>query len=241
MHTEHLFAVVLAGGIEKPFWPADENDPASPLSASGRVSMIQTVVDRVAGVIPAQRILPVVDGVPPLDVCVAALGIPRENFLVEPLSRGTAACIGLAAHAALKKDPSAIMLVMPSDHVITQKGGISRPGESGRGVGRNGARSDRPGNRPGRAGNQVRLYGGRRPRPEALGRQARHVEMFDEKPDQKTAESYVNSGGFFWNSGIFIWRADVILNLIREHLPELYQGLEKISPHLSTRRPSRTQ
>ena len=118
----HLYAVVLAGGSGTRFWPLSrELYPKQLLKVLSDRTLIQQTVLRVRPIVPAERTLVVtgaghVDGIRiQLD---GADGVPKENILIEPVARNTAAAIGWAAEAVRRKDPDGIMLVMPADHVI---------------------------------------------------------------------------------------------------------------------------
>jgi mannose-1-phosphate guanylyltransferase len=161
--------------------------------------------------------------------------IPPDHFLAEPLAKNTAAAIGLAAIALNRKDPEAVMVVMPADHVILKNSVF--------------ARAVREGSRLAKEGWFVTLgikaahpetgYGYiRRGRP-LSGRSNRgpvvyQVSRFTEKPDRATAKRYVSDGRYYWNSGIFLWRAATILSAIARHLPEHWSCLEAIRGALGT-------
>ncbi|MFH1135581.1 MAG: mannose-1-phosphate guanylyltransferase [Pseudomonadota bacterium] len=233
MKTEHLHAIIMAGGKENRFWPlAGNNVHGQPPAVLGPAPMLEAALDRVRPLVPARRTLIVADSGFPAERPGKAGELPPENILIEPLGRGTAACIGLAAHAVLGKDPQAVMLVLPADQVITRQEeflSLARAGtvlaESERGLVALGIVPTGP-----ETGFGYIQAGA--PGPEALGRQARPALRFHEKPDAETAASYLAAGGFFWNSGIFIWRADAILDRIGKFLPDLARGLDLIAPHL---------
>ena len=160
--------------------------------------------------------------------------VPNEQILIEPHGRNTAPCIGLAAIALLEKDPDAIMLVMPADHVIGPKEKFEEavsmalqtiendpekfvlfgvtPTYSSTGFGyieRGGAIADAPDG----------VY---------------EVASFREKPNQEVAEEYIATGSFYWNCGIFVWRADRILDALKKFEPEMHERLLKIKPTFNT-------
>src|SRR5213592_1113753 len=118
----HLYAVILAGGSGTRFWPLSrELYPKQLLKVLSNRTLIQQTVLRVRPVVPAERTL-VVTGASHVDGIRIQLdgadGVPKENILIEPVARNTAAAIGWAAEAVRRKDPDGIMLVMPADHVI---------------------------------------------------------------------------------------------------------------------------
>ena len=155
--------------------------------------------------------------------------LPKRNFLVEPESKNTAAAIGLASVVIKKIDPQAVTLVLSSDHMIGQKKVFLRTIKA--------------------ACRQAKEYDGLitigiRPRypAEEFGylkiiknvklkmqnEKIYRVEKFIEKPNFSKAKKYIKSKNYLWNSGIFAWKVTGILKEIREHLPKLYSGLQKI-------------
>jgi mannose-1-phosphate guanylyltransferase len=160
--------------------------------------------------------------------------LPRDQLLIEPAARNTAPCIGLAAICVLASDPDALMLVLPSDHVIS-------PAEVFQDAVRRAAAlvSQHP--------LALVLFGVpptfpatgfgyiRRGEPLENGqRTAYRVMSFQEKPNLVTATRYVAAGDYYWNCGIFIWRARAILEAIAAHAPDIYEHLEKLQPACGT-------
>lgn len=151
----------------------------------------------------------------------------RIRFIIEPAGRNTAPAIGFAAMTLHSVSPDSIMIVMPSDHAIKDTKGFQQKLRSAIEV----AKKD-----------YLVTFGIKPRRPEtAYGyiqsshplsnfkEEVFHVKKFFEKPDLKTAEFFVQQGNFYWNSGIFVWKASKILKEIESHLPLLHQGLKKIS------------
>src|SRR5690606_33531517 len=154
--------------------------------------------------------------------------VPVENVLVEPAARNTAPCVGLAAVHLLRQDPDAVMLVMPADHVIGPPEVFRNAVERAAAI-----VAENP--------EQFVLFGimpnylstgfGYIERGEPLGdgaAQAFRVNGFREKPDESTAQRYMDSGRFYWNCGIFVWRADRILAAIEKFEPDIYDRLMRI-------------
>src|SRR5437867_5646582 len=235
----HLYAVVLAGGSGTRFWPLSrELYPKQLLKVLGNRTLIQQTVLRVRPVVPAERTLVVtgashVDGIRiQLD---GAAGVPKENLLVEPVARNTAAAIGWAAEALRRLDPDGVMLVMPADHVIPDEAKFLRAvalavqvAQAGKLV-TFGIRPTRP-----ETGYGYIKAEGRRPLLAQGGLKALAVAQFVEKPDLSTAKRYLRAGGYYWNSGIFVWRADTILEEMAATLPKLARGLKQLGQALGT-------
>jgi mannose-1-phosphate guanylyltransferase / mannose-6-phosphate isomerase len=228
----HLYAVILAGGSGTRFWPLSrELYPKQLLKVLTDRTLIQETVRRVIPLIPADRVL-VVTGALHAEAVrfqLAALGVPKTNILVEPIGRNTGPAIGWAAEVIRRRDPEGIMLIMPSDHIISTGDEFIRSVELAVKVAGEkwlvtfGIKPIRP----------ETGYGYIQARPKSsLGSQddltAMGVARFVEKPDLTTAKRYLRSGKFYWNSGIFIWRADAILKEMAALLPLLSAGLTRL-------------
>jgi len=235
----HLYAVVLAGGSGTRFWPLSrELYPKQLLKVLGNRTLIQQTVLRVRPVVPAERTL-VVTGASHVDGIRIQLdgadGVPKENILIEPVARNTAAAIGWAAEAVRRMDPDGIMLVMPADHVIPDEPKFLQVVALGVQVAQAGKlvtfgiTPTRP-----ETGYGYIKAAGRRPLLAQGGLKALAVARFVEKPDLPTAKRYLHAGGFYWNSGIFVWRADMILEEMATALPKLARGLKQLGQVLGT-------
>lgn len=230
-----VHAVIMAGGSGTRFWPWSRRDrPKQVLPLTGPRPIIAETVARLEGLVPIERtyIATLETQVGPL---LSAIGLkPPPRIIAEPVGRNTAPCIGLAAVHVRRADPDAVMLVLSADHAI-------RPVERFHEVMRAGIElaSREP----------VLVTFGIKPtypatgygyvhRGEPLGPagdvNAYHVEGFVEKPSADVARQYVASGQYCWNSGMFCWRPQVILDAIREHVPELHEALERIAGALAT-------
>jgi mannose-1-phosphate guanylyltransferase len=168
--------------------------------------------------------------------------LPRENVLVEPCARNTAPCVGLSAVHVARRDPRGIVAILPSDHHVARPRAFREALAAAARVARDGAivtvgvRPDRPETGYGylRVGPPLATRSNRRG---AL--RPRKVLRFVEKPDRATAEGYLEDGKHLWNSGIFVFRADVILDEIGRTMPELREPLDRVAAALGTRRAAR--
>jgi mannose-1-phosphate guanylyltransferase len=222
----------MAGGQGTRFWPLSRRDlPKQFLALTGERSLIQSAFDVVQPWIPADRSW-VVTNVRYADrTCEHLPQIPREHLLLEPCGRNTAPCIGLAAMALQAADPQAVMLVMPADHVIAPA--ESFQADVQRAVQLVNSDPDRlvlfgvPPSYPATGFGYIER--GRNVAPGIF-----EVIAFKEKPRLEVAETYCREGTFFWNCGIFVWRAARILRLLQQFEPEIAAALEKLRPHLGT-------
>jgi mannose-1-phosphate guanylyltransferase len=160
--------------------------------------------------------------------------LPKENIILEPVGRNTAACIGLAALVVQQRDSAAVMAVLPADHLITDeelfletlRAAVARarlePALITLGI---------------RATTPETGYGYIEA-VEQVDTEQHHkfykVISFHEKPDRERAEQYLEQDNFFWNSGMFVWQTEAILEAIRSHLPGLYSDLQQLQPFLGT-------
>lgn len=220
----------MAGGSGTRFWPASRSArPKQLIRLSGPRSLIQDTYDRIAPLVPPERILVVTGKFHAKAVGQQLPELPKQNILVEPVGRNTAACAGLAALTIVERDPDALMALFPSDHVIKRA-------QDWRALVSAGARlaTDHDAvvtfglepNRPETGFGYIRVG-------ELLGDPgaptARRVDAFVEKPVLERAIEFLASGQYLWNSGVFVAGARKLLALIRAHAPEVAAGLERIA------------
>ncbi len=234
------YAVIMAGGSGERFWPESRTaKPKQFLKLMGERSLIQQSFDRVRDVFPPEQVLVVV-GEAHLALAKEHLPeLPPENFIVEPVGRNTAPCIGLAAIHIRKRDPDAAMMVFPADHLIQGMEEFHQCMDKGF--------------EWAFAGDYLVTVGIMPSRPEtgygyverdgvSLGRNPAvyPVRRFIEKPDAEKAQALIEAGRNYWNSGIFFWRAELVLEKIKNYLPELYQGLLQIEKSIGTEQEKET-
>ena len=225
---EHIYCVIMAGGKGERFWPVSTDLVPKPfVSLTGRRTMIQMTLDRLGRLAPNDRIF-VILGKEHLAVARKQLSdLPERQFIIEPEGKDTAPCIGLAAVTLSRLDPDALMVVVPADHYIPEPDAFAKT---------IGMAADCA-----RQGDYLVTIGIRPTRPEvgygymfaegaagALSGAALPVTRFVEKPDEAKAAEYLADGRYYWNSGIFVWRAGVVLEGIRRHMPQLAEGLAAI-------------
>jgi len=225
---ENYYAVIMAGGGGTRLWPLSRrNRPKQMLSLDGDRSLFQVAVDRLQGVFPLERIMvmTVEDQVPALQSQVPE--IPAGNFLLEPMPRGTASVVGYAAAALNLKDPGSVMAVLTADHIIGnlklfQQLLTAAYQVAGEGyLVTLGITPSFPATGYGyiRQGKELGKY---------QGMEVYQVREFTEKPDQEQAQKMVASGEYSWNSGMFIWQTQAILEEIKRQMPDLDSKLSLI-------------
>jgi len=155
-------------------------------------------------------------------------GLPPENLLVEPSPRNTAPCIGLAATVMRRRDPAAVMATLPADHYIADGAGFRRAIEAARQVA-----ADDYLVTLGITPNQPHTGYGYIQRGSLLSQvgelSAFQVQRFTEKPDAATAQQFIDSGEYYWNAGIFVWRVQTILDEIARLAPVLAEELQAVA------------
>lgn len=227
--TDHLYAVIMAGGVGSRLWPRSRiSSPKQFLDLLGTRTMLQETVERIRPLIPLSRVMVVVSEEHAARVHSQVPGLPGENVLVEPGPRGTAPCIGLAATALQVRDPEAIMAVFPADHLIADAVGFRQAIAIAAQIARDGylvtlgITPDHP-----HTGYGYIQRGA--PLGQAGESAAFRVRRFTEKPDERTARDFVESGEYYWNGGIFIWRVATILSEMATLLPQLHAELQLIA------------
>ena len=232
------FAVIMAGGGGTRFWPLSrQEEPKQLLNLSGRDRMINETIDRIAAVVQKEDIFIVTNRTQAEKMReVTKTRIARDHILSEPSARNTAACIGYAAQEILKKYGDGIMCVFPSDHFIKDQAEFTRILKEAAAAALAEDKLITLGITPTFPSTG---YGYIRFDKQDEGT-AKHVLEFKEKPDEETAAAYVESGEYAWNSGMFIWKASVIMEKFKELLPDVYACLEKIGGAMNTPEEQRT-
>ena len=226
-------ALIMAGGRGERFWPKSRmNLPKQFLSLTGDgKTMIQLTVERIAPLVDIQDVYIATNESYRHLVLEQLPDLPEENILCEPVGRNTAPCIGLGAAHISKKYGDALMMVLPSDHLIKYEPifrqtlqDACRVAEQGENLVTLGITPDEP----------ETGYGYIKFNPNVTLERAYAVERFVEKPNLEKAKEYLASQEYLWNSGMFIWKVSTILNNIKAYLPEMYEGLETIKAATGT-------
>ncbi len=222
----------MAGGRGERFWPRSRRFyPKQLLPITGKRTMIQETVRRISSLIPRDNIFIVAGEELAKEIRKQLPELKRNNLILEPFGRNTASAIGLAAITIEKINREAIMVVLPADHLIKEKRKFLRTISTAVEVAKEG-KLVTLGITPTRAdtgygyiesGKRIEIPGTRK------DTQIYMVRRFVEKPDEAKAKEYLRNGKYLWNSGMFIWKVEAILQGIKEHMFELYQGLVEIS------------
>lgn len=222
-----FFAVIMAGGVGKRFWPQSRRTtPKQLLPIAGDESMLRMTVDRLKHFTNPEHILIITNSDQETAIRMECPELPEENILTEPEGKNTAPAIGLAAVIIQHRDPDAIMGVFPADHYIKDVKSFSDYMQQGIKVANDLKGLVTFGVVPTRAATgygYIQYHESTNPADPIYA-----VKAFAEKPDVKTARLFLKSGDFLWNSGMFVWRVDTILQSFQEFLPEIWDSLENI-------------
>ena len=238
-----IFPVVMAGGSGTRFWPLSrKHRPKQFLALTGGAPLLAATVARLPPLARIDRTYVVCGPVHARAVRRMLPDLPPENLVVEPCARNTAPCVGLAALHVARREPKGIMAMLPADHHVARPAAFRSALSAAAVVAREGAivtigiRPVRPETGYGYLKTGARLAVGGKVKE---GLEPHQVERFVEKPDAATAARYLAEGVYLWNSGIFVFRADVILAEIARTMPALSERLARIGAALGTGRAAR--
>lgn len=225
------FGIILAGGGGERFWPLSRREtPKQFLNLSGKEVMVNETIDRLSRVCPKKNLF-IVTNIHQAERMrkVTEKRLKAEQILAEPASRNTVACIGYAAERIVKTAGDGIMVISPSDAYIKDTDAYAETLEFAK---RTAEETDRL------------VTVGIAPTFPATGygyirfkkseNRAKEVLRFVEKPPYKRAKKYVSSGEYVWNSGMFLWKASVILQKYKQYIPDVYDLLTGIGDAIGT-------
>ncbi len=226
-------ALIMAGGRGERFWPRSRKNLPKQflcLTDDGK-SMIQLTVERIRSLVDIEDVYIATNQSYKELVMEQLPELPEENILCEPVGKNTAPCIGLGAVHIAKKYEDAIMMVLPSDHLIKHNKMFVKTLKDAIAI----AKEDR---------NLVTLgitptypetgYGYIKFDAEASKGNGYTVEKFVEKPNYEVAREYLNSGEYLWNSGMFVWKVSSILENMQKFMPDTMEGLNRIKVAIGT-------
>ncbi len=225
---EHYYAVIMAGGSGSRLWPLSRRSrPKQSLVITGGRSMFQHAVERLEGLFQFERILvvTVADQVGLLKK--ECPEIPSQNYIIEPMPRGTASVVGLAAIALRQVDPQATMAILTADHLIANEAHLQDLLKAAYEVAQErylvtlGITPSYPATGYGYIQKGDGLGG-------FQNLDAFRVKRFKEKPNPEQAEKLVSDGKHVWNSGMFIWRMDVVMSEIERQMPDLHEKIIEV-------------
>ena len=228
-----MYGVIIAGGKGERFWPQSRSyKPKQFIEMVGKITTLQATFNRIVKIVPIENIIVVTNKLLLRRVQDQLPELNKKNILIEPKGRNTAPAIGLAALYINEIDPGAVMAIFPADHIIKNQEKFRQALRRARKVAERtdglvtiGISPKRPETGYGyiQANFSKEIQGGYL------------VKTFAEKPTIGTAKRFIKSGDFYWNSGMFIWKASAILREMEENIPELYQPLAKLKGHFKSK------
>jgi len=226
---KHVYAVIMAGGGGTRLWPISrKKHPKHILPLLGERTLFQSALDRLEGFVSAEQIIVVTTEDQADELKKQAPQLSSKNFLIEPQPRGTASVVGLAAAVLNKRDPEAVMLVLTADHYIRNYDLFRLVMRVAVQVARKdylvtlGITPTFPASGYGYIMRGAALT-------EKFEYPVYQVLQFTEKPDEGKARTMLASGDYSWNSGMFIWRVERILEEFSHQMPDLMAALDRIS------------
>ena len=228
------YVIIMAGGKGERFWPVSRNaTPKQLITLLGQRSFLQQAVDRCLPIVPAKNILVITNAVQAKAVAKQLPMLPKANIVAEPVGRDTCAAVALGAAIVGARSTTAIMAVLPADHVIPKEKDFQQVlndcfdiASRGQVMVTIGIKPTEPATGYGyiQTGNELpKPHGAAKPYKTAFFK----AERFVEKPDLAKAEEYVASGHYRWNAGMFIWSFVTVTQGLQNHVPELAQACER--------------
>lgn len=225
---ENYYAVIMAGGSGTRLWPLSRRDrPKQMLALFGERTMFQLAVDRLEGLFPPERICVVTVAEQASQLQAQVPEIPAGNYFIEPLPRGTASVVGLAAAALRSRDRQAVMAILTADHFIGDVGRFRTLLRAAYQTAQTealvtlGITPTYPATGYGyiQVGEAAGIY---------EGMEVNRAQRFKEKPDEAAARAMVADGKHAWNSGMFVWQVESVRREFERQMPDLHAAMNEI-------------
>jgi len=229
--NKNLFVVLMAGGVGVRFWPYSRNSkPKQFLDVLGTgKTLLQSTMDRFLPVCPVENIYVVTHDEQADLVRQQLPQLSPDQILAEPMRKNTAACIGYASYKIAQKNPDAVIVVTPSDHLILNEvefqDVIKKASDQAKSQDKLITLGITP-SRPETGYGYIQFH--------TEKTFAKKVKTFTEKPELSLAKKFIESGDFVWNSGIFIWGVKAIVDAFHRYLPEMAEVFDDIKTKLGT-------
>lgn len=220
--NQHQYVAIMAGGIGSRFWPMSRNRlPKQFLDVLGTgQTLLQSTFSRFAAFVPAENIFVITfEEYAPL-VAQQLPDLPEANILKEPSRKNTAPCVAYMAFKLMQRNPDASFIVSPSDHLVMDQPGFAQLAQMALQFAEEKNALVTLGITPTYPNTG---YGYIQYDQEAVAANVYKVKTFTEKPNLELAKTFIASGDFLWNAGIFVWKAAAVLHAFEKHLPEMYE------------------
>ncbi len=236
-----MYAAIIAGGSGTRLWPLSlSSKPKQFQVLYGENTLLQETARRLEPLVGHDELYVIANQSHEPIVRQQLDWLPNENYVGEPVGKNTAPAVGVIATLIARKDPNAVILVTPADHVIQKEKQFRRILQVAEQIASEGPNVVTIGIKPTHAHTgygYIQMSENYRTIDEI---EVHDVVSFKEKPDLKTAEEYVASWHYVWNSGMFVWSAKTIMDLYRDHAPDIYKLLPRYDSAIGTAEESRT-
>lgn len=235
-HMNNKYVIIMAGGVGSRFWPLSRREkPKQFLDILGTgETLIQQTFRRFKATCPEENIF-VVTNADHKDLVVEQLGIDHSHVLGEPLRRNTAPCLAYGTFRILQENPDAVIAVTPADHLIIKEEKFTEVLQKCFEFAEGNDALITLGIKPNRPETGYGYIQADQKKPVKGYGNLLKVKTFTEKPDTDLAKVFLESGDFFWNSGIFIWNIKSILSAFEKHLPDTYSAFDEGRNMLGTK------
>lgn len=233
MNREDMYAVILAGGQGKRFWPLSTSErPKQLLKLLGEKTFLEMAVDRIRDVIPLENILVLTNQSLVAASREAAPSLPSENIIGEPLGRDTAPAVALSSLLVEDRNPNAVFCILTADQIMKDVPRFQKTIVEGANIAARQESIITIGIEPSEASTSFGYieYGGKYEEREEI--EFHNVKRFVEKPDSSTAKEYLEAGNYLWNAGMFIWSVQTLRNGLNRHAPHLTEMMDRLAPHV---------
>jgi len=230
-----MYAAIIAGGSGTRLWPRSRQDkPKQFQNLYGENTLLQDAVRRLEPLVQRDDIFVIANRSHEPIVMEQLPWMPADHYIGEPMGKDTAPAVGVIATVIHHRNPDAIILVTPADHVITREDQFRKILEVAGAVASEGSNVVTIGIKPTGPETGYGYIQMAEGHSTYDGVEVHKVASFKEKPDLRTAEEYVSSWRYVWNSGMFVWSAKTILQLFREHAPDIYSLLMRYDSAIGT-------
>jgi len=231
--TSDRYVIIMAGGRGERFWPVSrEKTPKQLITLFGKRSFLQTAVDRVLPLVPLKNIIIITNAIQAPEVARQLPKLPMQNIVAEPVGRDTCAAVTLGAAIVGARSTTAVMAVLPADHVIPEEKKFQLVLNDGFDLASRGQAIVTIGIKPTEPATGYGYIHVGEPLPPPQGAKPYkttfyRAERFVEKPQFEQAMEYLNSGRYRWNAGMFIWGFVTVTEGLQKHQPEMYEACQR--------------
>lgn len=220
-----LFVVIMAGGVGSRFWPRSrKSKPKQLLNIFGENSMIRETYRRISGIVSPENVFVITNKLQAKLIAEDLSELPEENIIAEPVGKNTAPCVAVSAKTIFNRSSNSVLVTLPADHIIKKEKEFGELILTAAKFAYDKKALVTFGITPTRPETGYGYINFEKTDSEKIHK----VKKFVEKPDRENAEKYLASGDYLWNSGMFIWRSDVILEEVKKYLPDTYSLVSKL-------------